>query len=147
MASSTTEEHPTCLGGVPFAVDGLVAGDDGRAEATRTGGPRGGRGKGEGEVEARANWVGGTTRDGGTRERDTTGGRTRKMTSRGNENQKNDLTREPRLTLDDVARPACLLGLLRTMTSQPDAFDGTARTQIRNDVARTNAMTSQRTTQ
>ena len=64
------------------------------------------------------------------------------MTSRGNENQKNEIARERRLTLDDVARPADLMGLLRTMTSHPHTFDGTARTQIRNDVTTTNAMTS-----
>ena len=67
-ASSTTEDHQTCRGGAPFASDGRVAGDDGRAEATRTGVPEGGGGSarelGRRDDEGRGNDGKGTRRAG-----------------------------------------------------------------------------------
>ena len=69
-----TEDHPTCRGGAPFDSDGRVAGDHGRAEATRTGVPEGGGGRGRGRGKGEGE--------------DTTVGRNQKMTSHGNENQK-----------------------------------------------------------
>ena len=99
VASSTTEEHPTCLGGGPFASEWRVVGDGG-------GGEWRGRGIQEGEGSSRGGGGGGPSGPSGPKgpmERGKRLRETQNMTShKVTKIKKNDVTRSRRLTHNDV---------------------------------------------